>query len=54
MLPAPAGPQRPAVGTQQQSAFDLAHHLDKAGVLLQPLQILQPPARFSTISATII
>jgi hypothetical protein len=34
--------------------LDLAHHLDKAGVLLQPLQILQPPARFSTISATII
>jgi hypothetical protein len=37
-----------------QLVLDLAHHLDKAGVLLQPLQILQPPARFNTISATII
>jgi hypothetical protein len=39
---------------RQQPVLDLAHHLDKAGVLLQPLQILQPPARFNTISATII
>src|SRR3954470_18233515 len=46
--------QRPAVGARPQPALDLAHHLDKAGVLFQPLQILQPPARFSTISATII
>jgi hypothetical protein len=48
------GLRQRACSARQQSAFDLAHHLDKAGVLLQPLQILQPPARFSTISATII
>jgi hypothetical protein len=45
------GLRQRACSARQQSAFDLAHHLDKAGVLLQ---ILQPPARFSTISATII
>ena len=33
-----------APGARQQSAFDLAHHLNKAGVLLQPLQVLQTVA----------
>jgi hypothetical protein len=42
--PRPARPQRSAVGARQQPALNLAHHLDKAGVLLQPLQILQTVA----------
>jgi len=33
-----------AVGARQQPTLNLAHHLDKAGVLLQPLQILQTVA----------
>jgi len=36
---APARRQRPAIPARQQPAFDLPHHLRKAGVLLQPLQI---------------
>jgi hypothetical protein len=38
------GLRQRACSARQQSAFDLAHHLDKAGVLLQPLQILQTVA----------
>jgi hypothetical protein len=42
--PAPTSPQRPPFRAQQQPAFNLAHHLGKAGVLFQPLKVFQTVA----------